>query len=354
MKKLLYILALLLAAQTLAQTYPKANPPPLPQGTVYYKARFAYYSPDGSHLLASLCKTREGSCTPWRYYLADKRWEAILTTPTDPAWSLDSATYSKDGKSIAVSVVKCLGDWRDWKCPLFNFRLGVIDAQTGRLRILPSEQSRFMPSFTPDGRSLVYYGLDNATPARSGQAVYASHNLYTVDLDGSNVRKVISVKTQRPLIPPKVLSDGRTVTIAVDREFFGEVFYKDEIQKRTDEDAARGFRVGSVILGDMVTGRMNSLYPKGFEHRTIFDLSNTDAVFLHSLSHYQLKIANVSSPAEETLLAANPRGGHSFSHASFAPNSQDYACVLTDNIALRSLVDAGKHSYLLLPTWQSQ
>ena len=91
-----YLLFVLLgtafAFQALAQTTPTAPKPP------QLGARFAFYSPDGSHLLVTLCKYSLGqrptlsSCRPWRYYLADKRWEEIALTTDDPDWSIESAT----------------------------------------------------------------------------------------------------------------------------------------------------------------------------------------------------------------------------------------------------------------------
>jgi hypothetical protein len=109
--------ALIVGFAALAWPAHAQAPDPLAEGQSYWKARFAFFSPDGSHLLATLCHVKAGRCRPWRYYFAERRWEQVVLTPDDPLWSIDSATYSPDGKTIAATQVSCTGDWRRLSCP---------------------------------------------------------------------------------------------------------------------------------------------------------------------------------------------------------------------------------------------
>lgn len=93
----------------------------------------------------------------------------------------------------------------------------MIDAATGKHRIIQSENARVQPSFTPDGKSLVYWQLDNlqrvATgstlyPARQAQTLYFTHNIPTMSLGGEKGSLAIKVKAQRPLAPPRIFGDG--------------------------------------------------------------------------------------------------------------------------------------------------
>lgn len=324
----------------------------LPQGTEYLAARFAYYAPDGSHLLVTLCEVREGRCRPWRYHLAERRWERIELAPYDPAWSMESATYAPDGKTIAVSVVKCIGDWRTLQCPLFQYRLALIDASSGAVRILPSEQARFMPSFTPDGKGLVYWGLDNATPSRSGQAVYASHNLYTLDLADLSSRKAINVRTQRPLAPPKVLADGQTVTISA-FDVSGDVTYQGEMLKNGMLNNVQGFD-DSVLLGNLTTGEMQTLLPKGRPSKVIYDISPDGKWVLYSEDDHSVVQFALQNPAQRQVLKPSPRlSPKRIKHASYSPDGKYFVHVFGGygEIGISSNPPNSEFEFLSRPTW---
>lgn len=77
------------------------------------KAKFAFYAHNDSHLLVTLCKPAPNfslltNCHPWRYHIADKRWEEFALSPYEPDWSIENATYSPDGRTIAATMVNCL------------------------------------------------------------------------------------------------------------------------------------------------------------------------------------------------------------------------------------------------------
>jgi Tol biopolymer transport system component len=327
--------------------------PSLPSGQEYLRAHFAYYAPDASHLLVTLCELKEGRCSPWRYHLAEKRWERIALTPYDPEWSLESATYSPDGKTIAVSVVKCLGDWRKLRCPLFEYKLALIDAATGALQILPSAQPSFMPSFTPDGKSLVYWGLGNATPSGSGQAVYASHNLFVLDLADQSRRRAIIVHSQRPLAPPKVLADGKTVTIS-GHDISGAVTYQGAILELGTLNGVQGYD-DSVILGNVVTGEMRTLLPKGepaWTAKVIYDVSPDGKWALYSEDDYSLRLFALQDPTQRKVLIPSPAlSPKRIGHGSFAPDGHRFVYVFSGELAISSMQSNPDIEIIVTPTW---
>ena len=325
------------------------EPPPLPFGFVYLKARFVYYAPDGTHLLVTLCEVKEGRCRPWQYHLAERRWQRVEVVNFDPEWSMDSATYSPDGKTIAVSVAKCSGNWRTLLCPLAEFKLALIDVETGIMRSLPAEQPRFKPSFTPDGGRLVYFGLDNVTLSGSGKAAYASHNLYMVDLDGKNSRKVIDVKTQYPLAPAKVMADGRTVTIAA-IEAMGKISYKGKL---LDYGMLGGPRFDSLLLGDLVTGEIHSLLPKGNPEKVVFDTSPDGQWLMFSENQWSLKQVELRDVTQQQVLRPTPsKRASTIEHGSYSPDGQSIAYVRGYWVTIGQLKGGADHQVLVPPTWR--
>ncbi|MDO9166641.1 MAG: hypothetical protein Q7U13_11105 [Rhodoferax sp.] len=345
--------------QVLAQTTPTAPKPP------QLSARFAFYSPDGSHLLVTLCKYALGqrpmlsSCRPWRYYLADKRWEEIALTPDDPDWSIESATYSPDGKTIAATIVKCgfVKAEQFPVCPYLNYRLLMIDAATGKHRTIPSESSRFKPSFTPDGKGLVYWQLDNlqgvATgttpyPARQAQTLYFTHNIHTMSLSDEQGHLAIKVKAQSPLAPPRVFPDGVRVTVA-GNGVFGAVTTAQGVYSGIWGVTRYGVNADdSLLIGDLQTGEMHAYFPKGFPEKVVFDVqklpgnSAEKIIYMHGTFHVivsDLKAESIIkvTPEFRPDQTKNRRYILPVRHATFSPSGDSFAYVFGSDLAIAPL-----------------
>ena len=348
--------------------------PATPQ-QIDWKARFAFYAPDGSHLLVTLCKHVPNfpilaNCRPWRYYLAEKRWEEIALVPYQPDWSIDSASYSPDGKTIAATMVKCLVSKEfHMECPYLNYRLLLIDAATGKHRIIPSDSSRFQPSFTPDGKGLVYWQLDNlqgvatgttSLPARQAQTLYFTHNIHTMNLIDEKGNLAIKVKAQRPLAPPRVFADGVRVTVA-GNGIFGEVTTEQGIYKGNWGVSPYGVYVDeSFLIGNLRTGVMISLLrPEAEARRTIFDISgSTDSIGEQIIYSERVSRIKVSNAAASEVVKISPDfqiGSRQYNrtvrHAAFSLNGDSFVYVFGTDLATAPLRANTEFEIIKVPTF---
>jgi hypothetical protein len=349
---LLAFLGTLLGLQARAQT---ASAPPKPR---QWFAQFAFFAPDDSHLLVTQCKYAKRQtlmgCRPWRYHLADKRWEEIMLSPDDPDWSVDSATYSPDGKTIAATIVKCVPNGLEKifpKCPYLDYRLLLIDAATGKHRTIASDNARFQPSFTPDGKGLVYWQLDNlqgvATgttpyPAKQAQTLYATHNLHTLSLSDERGRMAIKVRAQRPLAPPRVFPDGIRVTVA-GSAIFGAVTTEEGVYKGIWSYQNGQEIDDSLLIGNLQTGVMYASLPRGFPEKVIFDarkLPNEDAEqVIYSEKKIYVTTSNLK-PLYTINRSPTFKVNHdskSISHASFSSRDDTIVYIVADGLMLSSL-----------------
>lgn len=349
---MLVLLGTLLGIQARAQT---ASAPPKPR---QWFAQFAFFAPDDSHLLVTQCKYAKRQtligCRPWRYHLADKRWEEIVLSPDDPDWSINSATYSPDGKTIAATIVKCVPNGLEKifpKCPYLDYRLLLIDAATGKHRTIASDNARFQPSFTPDGKGLVYWQLDNlqgvatgttAYPAKQAQTLYATHNLHTMSLSDEKGRMAIKVRASLPLAPPRVFPDGIRVTVA-GSAVFGAVTTEDGVYKGIWSYQNGQEIDDSLLIGNLQTGAMHASLPRGFPEKVIFDsrkLPNEDVEqVIYSEKKIYVTVSNLKS-----FFAISPlsifkvnHDSNPISHASFSSEGSQVVYIVGDGLMLSSL-----------------
>ena len=358
------------AAIAQAQAQPAVNAPK----SKSWDARFAFYAPDGSHLLVTLCKFSAGwttltNCRPWRYYLTEKRWEEIALNPYEPDWSIESATYSPDGKTIAATMVKCLPSKKIYlECPYLNYRLLMIDAATGRHRTIPSEASRFQPSFTPDGKGLVYWQLDNlqgvATgttpmPARQAQTLYFTHNIHTMSLSDEQGHLAIKVKAQRPLAPPRVFADGVRLTVA-GNGIFGEVTTDQGVYKGNWGVSHNGaYLDDSFLIGDLKTGEMHTALPQGFPLKVAFDVNQIGGrsgdQIIYMYGAFDLRIGEIRGQNYIVLTPEALRGSRQYNrtveHAAFSPNGDSFVYVFGTDLATAPLRANTEFEIIKLPAF---
>lgn len=372
--QLIRIYALLILASTATNSHAQIHPTTATPQQLDWKVRFAFYAPDGSHLLVTLCKyvpsfTTLANCRPWRYYLAEKRWEEIVLSPYQPDWSIDSASYSPDGKTIAATMVKCVVSKEfHMECPYLNYRLLMIDAATGKHRIIPSEASRFQPSFTPDGKGLVYWQLDNlqgvATgstplPARQAQTLYFTHNIHTMSLGDEKGSLAIKVKAQRPLAPPRVFSDGVRVTVA-GNGIFGEVTTDQGIYKGNWGVSPNvAYLDDSFLIGNIKTGEMTTSLPQGYPLKAIFDViqlaGNSKEKILYMYGTFNLRIGDAKGQSYNLLVpdfqSGSPQYNRAVKHASIAPNGDSFVYVFGTGLATAPLRANTQFEIIKLPTF---
>ena len=347
---------------------------PIVSKTYEWNARLAFYSPDGTHLLVTLCKYGVGRgrfpsvCHPWRYHLADKRWEQIALTPNEPDWDINSATYSPDGKTIAASYAKCQPATGkiERSCPYMDHRLLLIDAATGTHRTIASDNARFQPSFTPDGKSLVYWQLDNlqgvatgttAMPARQGQTLYATHNIHTMQLGDGQERLAIAVKAQLPLAPPRVFPDGVRVTVS-GMGVIGAVTTPEGVYKGGWGWEHAIDRDDSYLIGDLQTGEMKALMPRGYPLKVVFDVyggkEQTPEQLLYQLGR-NLYLNDVEGKNAVKLTPEFEIGSpqyKSIKHASFAPAGRAFVYIFGYELATAPLRANTEFVIIPRPTFQ--
>ena len=372
--QLFRIFALLFLASVVATSHAQIQPTAAAPQQIDWKARFAFYAPDGSHLLVTLCKHVPrfpilANCRPWRYHLADKRWEEIVLTPYQPDWSIDSASYSPDGKTIAATMVKCVVSKEfHMECPYLNYRLLLIDAATGKHRTITSDSSRFQPSFTPDGKGLVYWQLDNlqavatgstSFPARQAQTLYFTHNIHTMSLSDEKGSLAIKVKPQRPLAPPRVFADGVRVTVA-GNGIFGEVTTEQGIHKGIwGVNQNLSYIDDSFLIGDLRTGGMTTSLPQGYPLKVAFDVNPFDArnpdQIIYRHGDLNVRLGN-SHGKNYTLLVPNfPSGtlqhNRTITHAALSQNSNHFVYIFGWHLATAPVRENTEFEIIKLPTF---
>jgi hypothetical protein len=101
-----------------------------------FHARLAYFSATGDRLLVTLCETDEGFCRPWRYKIAERMWEKVFIKGMMPRWSFGSASYSPDGKTIALEFSICDRKPNGATCPLKDVKIALLDVASGELTAL--------------------------------------------------------------------------------------------------------------------------------------------------------------------------------------------------------------------------
>jgi dipeptidyl aminopeptidase/acylaminoacyl peptidase len=307
-------------------------------------------------------------CRPWRYHLADKRWEEIALTPNEPDWDINSATYSPDGKTIAASYVKCQPSTGQIarSCSYLDHRLMLIDAATGTHRTIASEDARVQPSFTPDGKSLVYWQLDNlqgvatgttAMPARQAQTLYATHNIHTLQLADGQERLAIAVKAQLPLAPPRVFPDGVRVTVSGAR-VIGAVTTLDGVYKGMWGMEQAIERDDSYLIGNLQSGEMKAPLPRGYPLKVVFDVNGGKEQKREQLLYQLGRNLYLNDVEEKNAVKLTPEFAigtpqyKSIKHASFAPDGRAFVYIFGYELATAPLRANTEFEIIPRPTFQ--
>lgn len=291
------------------------------------KASLAYFSPSGDHLLVTLCETVEGFCRPWRYKIAERIWEKISIKGFMPRWSFGSATYSPDGRTIALEFSLCdRNPDGGATCLLKDVKVALLDVETGTLTVLPSEQTRFMPSFMPNGKEIVFWGLTSASLYSSGRAARSSFDFYQMNLADQTVKSVIGARASYPFIPAIVMKDQERVALSA-FEITAPVYFGQEVYRY-------GMIVGanniddSVILGNLKTGKMTTLLEQGKNSKKILDISSDNLKALVVINNANLYEMTLNDPQQLRLFPTPTEGNNiRISHATYSPRGDQIAFV---------------------------
>lgn len=180
------------------------------------------FSPDGKHLLVTVCRNADRQrCTLRRYWIDEARWDDLpgLDSQRYYGWGV----YDGSGRQIAVASWKCIDMPRRedkratiWKAPqptgpecgvtdpalwlldatgkqtrtlLAGQRTGQIVSQAGQYdsRPLPGVIVR-SPIFSPDGKKLAYWRMQGAL-AREART-FSSWNVHELDLETGTERLI--------------------------------------------------------------------------------------------------------------------------------------------------------------------
>jgi Tol biopolymer transport system component len=153
-------------------------------------------SPDGRHLLfASAGGPQEN------LYALDRVTHQVTQLTKNRGYS-SYPRYSKDGSLIAYGASKKLGK---------ASHIYVCRSDGSQIRqITDGEYYDRMPSFSHDGKSLVFARAHQRRPYSFGGYTWDQYDLYTVSLDGSQLRRITN-RNYNQASSPSFSLDGKVV-----------------------------------------------------------------------------------------------------------------------------------------------
>lgn len=181
-------------------------------GEIQWFPQQARFAPDDSHLLVNVCEVDNMDyCRIWRYDMADNKWSAL---PMDKDRTYMWPSYSPDSKQIVLSTMPC----PQRKCDLREARLALMNADGTGLRAIPGpERIRTRPSFSPDGKRLIFWQTDEIFKIRSGYVLF--QHAYEKDLGSGAERRLTHYSATRVLSSPKYWPDGKRFMFSA-RDFY--------------------------------------------------------------------------------------------------------------------------------------
>ncbi|NWG86888.1 MAG: hypothetical protein HXY26_05150 [Hydrogenophilaceae bacterium] len=199
------------------------------------------FSPDGKHLLVTVCRNEDRQhCTLRRYWIDAERWEDLPGLEADRHYGW--GTYDPSGHTIAVATWKCVDLPRreDERAKILKFPqplgpecgvtepgLWLLDNQGRRTHSLlrqtqtgqtTSTEGRYQQNplrgpvlrnlvFSPDGKRLAYWRMQGAM-LREKQ-VFTSWNVYELDLTSGREKLAEAAFWDYPESGPFYLDDGK-------------------------------------------------------------------------------------------------------------------------------------------------
>jgi dipeptidyl aminopeptidase/acylaminoacyl peptidase len=117
--------------------------------------------------------------------------------------------WTPDGRSLLFSGLRTPDAEYSWR----ESEIYSVDTSSGVINQLTNRRGRdFAPAVSPDGRRVVYLGHD------STGATYQDAELYVMDIDGGNVRRIAPSLNRAPQAPLMWSSNGREIYFNVPSE----------------------------------------------------------------------------------------------------------------------------------------
>ena len=208
----------------------------------------------------------------------------------------------------------------------------------GPLKKINNEELRYQinPSWSPDGKKLTYQGI---------------RDLWTLDADGSNLRKITTTSDIRYL-GPAWSPDGKTIAYGIGNRSFG--LY--DVEKNTfSEFADVGFRCSPVWApdGKWILLNWQKLHFYKLNDKSKFEFKPNEKVgsfFSWSREGQKLLFYNTSYNSNEGLKVTSSSGGPSFEPVHFLINYG--RAVWSDNsklMAVQGVNEKGDIAFRIVP-----
>lgn len=135
--------------------------------------------------------------TSWKGFLARPKWS--------PDGKQIAVLFTEDAPRVAGPTEAITPDSGVVEDKIFEQRLAIVDAETGKSRILtPADMYVYEFDWSPDGKRLVYTAAQG-----NGDNNWYIANLYTIDIAGGAQRLLLSPGMQ--VAVPRWSPDGKTV-----------------------------------------------------------------------------------------------------------------------------------------------
>ena len=197
-----------------------------PDDEVHWFPTHARFAPDGKKLIVNLCHyIKADYCKLVEYSIKEDRWE---TLPLPSGYSYRWPSYSPDGKQLVFAMAKCDDHHR---CEETLSQLSLYSASSRNIETLPiTGQVRF-PNFSPDGKRLAYWRIRGVTKLASGR-LYGSVSIYEYDKQTKQETELLpsapgtkSITFSAGYSGPRYFDDGRQLVycgyvtyMSIDRE----------------------------------------------------------------------------------------------------------------------------------------
>ena len=189
----------------------RGMPPRVPVSA--HIAQSAIWAPDASYLLADICPRNfapKDNCTLYRYRFSTQKWEGIPALASNDAAGYLYPAFSPDGKTIAATEAGYNCD--EPGCPesRVGSRLVLLDLDGARLKYLSGNGLRLRPTFSKDGKRLLYWRGDVLKGTR---ALLGFWDVYEMDINSGSERQMSNFAASGIAAPPRYWPDGKRILL---------------------------------------------------------------------------------------------------------------------------------------------
>jgi len=195
-----------------AQPLPAAQPVQTTHAGTHI-AQSAIWAPDGSYLLADICPrkfTANDNCTLYRYRFSTSRWESLPSLERHDGTGYQYPAFSPDGKTIAATEIGHNCDHAGCPDSRVGARLVLLDTDGRRLKYLSDNGLRLRPTFSPDGKRLLYWRGNTLQGAR---AIHGFWDVYEMDFATGRERQMSNFAASNIEAPPRYWPDGKRILL---------------------------------------------------------------------------------------------------------------------------------------------